>query len=459
MAPHADFFENDMSSWISHVINTDSVSSLSAGGIGMVTLPGSLAQLGWTEGFGLLIIAAIAAAASLFFLDWACQAIVSKQSENGHRHSSHSMDAATTSSYAGLVAHTLGHPGSQTLEFLTLTYCLGQVIAYLGAIGGQVVSLLSLVGFLDWTIHECICGVALVVIFPLSLLPEAGAMRFAGFLGTICMIYIAGAVVLGDGIGALKGGGMCSLSDSAAAVDDDGDGGGMGSYTTLLKNAPIFLFSMNASVTYVPVRYQHRTCLGELLVGGTLSTSGIVKRESTTVIWTSILVAGFFYAVCSGVAYMAYCDQVPENVVDVWPLTWIPGSLARFFLAIELTMAAAGIYVPLGRAAFWHLLFGPFEKVAAKGATRTIVTLAFVAVSAFGSILLGGALALPLSITSALCVTAQMFVLPGLCVSTLLPGSRIRNIIPGGRMTALGFALFGGIFGILSLAALFGLMG
>ena len=65
---------------------------------------------------------------------------------------------------------------------------------------------------------------------------------------------------------------------------------------------------------------------------------------------------------------------------------------------------------------------------------------------AIGSILLGGALALPLAITSALCVTAQMFVLPGLCVSAILADSHVGTSFPGGRFAAVAFALVGAAF-------------
>jgi hypothetical protein len=56
--------------------------------------------------------------------------------------------------------------------------------------------------------------------------------------------------------------------------------------------------------------------------------------------------------------------------------------------------------------------------------------------------------------TSALCVTAQMFVLPGLILykTSVQKGGGGR----GCSTTALGFALVGIVFGVLSLAALFG---
>jgi hypothetical protein len=77
---------------------------------------------------------------------------------------------------------------------------------------------------------------------------------------------------------------------------------------------------------------------------------------------------------------------------------------------------------------------------------------------AIGSDLLDGALALPLAITSALCGTAQVFVLPGLCVLALLEGST-NNCITCVMLTAIGFVAIGGGLGLLSLVALLGMLG
>lgn len=117
-------------------------------------------------------------------------------------------------------------------------------------------------------------------------------------------------------------------------------------------------------------------------------------------------------------------------------MLWTLGLLAGFqvywhaiFLSVELTVAAAGIYIPLG-----------------------LVTAALIGTNAVGSIALGGALALPLAVTSALCVTAQLFDLPGLCVSELIGISAD----PVAAVVALAFAALGAAFGILSLSALFG---
>mmetsp|Transcript_882 Transcript_882/g.1641 ORF Transcript_882/g.1641 Transcript_882/m.1641 type:complete len:477 (+) Transcript_882:254-1684(+) len=414
-----------------------------AGGIGMVTLPGSFASVGWVEGILLLVIAGLAAALSLILLNRAANITGNAQS------------------YASLVSHVLGEAGSITLEALTLAYCCGQVVAYLGAIGGQVVSLLSYLVGINISIHQAIACVAFLGMFPLSLLPEAGGMRFAGVLGTACMMYIVLAVVLGDGTSAMAGG-VCSLEAASNAHDESAPNVPIPfspSLTVMLKNAPIFLFAMNASVTYVPVRYEQKN----LLLGHYHQYESLelkqtkAEQASWRLIWAAILAAGLFYLSCSGVAYAAYCNAVPENVVDAWPLAWMPGLLARAFLAIELTVAAAGIYIPLGRAAFWHLRYGPDETVAASGLTRLVVTLGVVATGAIGSMALGGALTLPLAVTSALCVTAQMFVLPGLCMFRLQKGNA-PALIPGGSLAAVAFAAVGAAFGALSLVALFGLL-
>ena len=128
------------------------------------------------------------------------------------------------------------------------------------------------------------------------------------------MIYIAVAVLVGDGFGALRQGGMCSLEDSATG-ETEGPEAFSPSWIALLKNAPIFFFAMNGSTAYVPVRYQHRTCLGHLLMLGsswneserdydtengndtsavTVAAATTIKRESRAVIARAVSVAGSF---------------------------------------------------------------------------------------------------------------------------------------------------------------------
>lgn len=96
------------------------------------------------------------------------------------------------------------------------------------------------------------------------------------------------------------------------------------------------------------------------------------------------------------------------------------------------------------------------------------------ALPALGAAALGGALALPLAATSALCVTAQMLVLPGLCCARIEANRHARLIDqeaekrcggPRGGMSylrgvvaPLGFAAGGAAVGVLSLVALFGLL-
>ena len=75
-------------------------------------------------------------------------------------------------------------------------------------------------------------------------------------------------------------------------------------------------------------------------------------------------------------------------------------------------------------------------------------SLGILALGAAASILLSGALALPLAVTASLCVTAQLFVLPGLAV--------YRS---SGSVAALVFSFVGIAFGVLSLLALFGVLG
>jgi len=94
------------------------------------------------------------------------------------------------------------------LEALTLVYCLGQTLAYLGAIGSQVSSLLPLLG-LRLSVVGSTCAAAAAAVFPLSLLPDASGMRFAGAVGTAMGAVIILIVLLGDGAYAAANG-ACS---------------------------------------------------------------------------------------------------------------------------------------------------------------------------------------------------------------------------------------------------------
>ena len=189
---------------------------------------------------------------------------------------------------------------------------------------------------------------------------------------------------------------------------------------------------------YVPVRKEHKA-------------SGAGSAASSILIGSSLLSAGLFYLLCSATAYYAYCSEIPENVVDVWPNSWTPGVFAKVALSLELLVAGAGIYIPLGTASFWHLIRGPEVITPASFLTRALVSFALVLFGVIGSILLSGALTLPLAVTSALCVTAQMFVLPGLILYKVKVNKdqRALSIMP------LAFALVGLLLGVLSLAALF----
>ena len=392
--------------------------SLSAGTLlapGMVTLPGSFAILGYAEGALALVAASTAAAWSLVLLDSACKKV----------------NKASSASYGALVASILGPAGCYALEALTLVYCLGQVVAYVGAIGAQASAI--------WghfqpghrlPVNWATAGSALLAMLPLSLLPERGVMRFAGAAGCLCMVYIVATIILGDATRAALGQGPCSLSGGSLNPVAFGR-----SATRLLQNLPIFLFSMNASVIYVPVRSGHGPSLRGAPGGRHL-------------IALSVAASAMLYLSCSAAAYYAYCGGVPENVVDAWPISWVPGLFARVLLCLELLVAGAGIYVPLARASLWHLIFGPRAKAAAAGWARLAASLGILALGAAASVLLSGALALPLAVTASLCVTAQLFVLPGLAV--------YRS---SGSVAALVFSLVGIAFGVLSLLALFGVLG
>ena len=289
------------------------------GGVGMITLPGSFAQIGYGYGILFLLLSCLCAASSLVLLDWCCKAVVKIAVKSTT--TSSSTNDSMTSSYAGLVAFTLGSFGSQTLEWLTLVFCIGMVIGNLGAISNQLVVVLSLV---DITITQTTATLieACVIMFPLSLVPEESSMRFAGIIGSACMVYVIGTIFYGDGVPALRSGTVCALSKDNTDTEDT-----VAATTTaftsslvlLLQNAPLFLFALNGSTAYIPVRYHHVTLLQHLLgLGGsggtnrtptTTAATATIQHETKNVILFSVSAGGFCYLLTCCVVYIAFCND------------------------------------------------------------------------------------------------------------------------------------------------------
>ena len=299
------------------------------GGVGMITLPGSFAQIGYGYGILFLLLSCLCAASSLVLLDWCCKAVVKIAAKSTKpttttgtniNTTTNSTSDSMTSSYAGLVAFTLGSFGSQTLEWLTLVFCIGMVIGNLGAISNQLVVILSL---LDITITQAMATLieACVIMFPLSLVPEESSMRFAGIIGSACMVYVIGTIFYGDGVPALRSGTVCALSKDNTDTEDT-----VAATTTaftsslvlLLQNAPLFLFALNGSTAYIPVRYHHVTLLQHLLgLGGsginrtptTTAATATIQHETKNVILFSVSAGGFCYLLTCCVVYIAFCND------------------------------------------------------------------------------------------------------------------------------------------------------
>lgn len=460
-------------------ITTTSVVNLvlatpSIGGIGMIILPGVFANVGWLEGTLLFLASGILSAASLFLLEWICETVNAKGRLNGNSHhhnpTSHHIDGSlgnlfaipseATASYEGVVKSCLGMPGSILVELSILLHCLGQMVAYTGALSSQIFPFFSLLGIQEG-IETFIWITSLGIIFPLSIISEDSAkMKFGGIIGTVCMMYIASVIVFENGLGLYsQDGDVCSLSPESSHHAIKG-------WVSLLQNAPIFLFVTNMSGAYVPVRYQQMTCLGRLLSsvtmwsGHTSEIAEIPNQESSVLVWTSLIMAGEVYLVATCVAYAAHCDSLPENVLEIWPITWIPGLLARLFLIVELVVISVGFLLPMSRASLWRILLcgRTYNESPTSYTLKTFVATVFLVIAgAFGSLLFDGALVLPLAITSAVCGTAQMFVIPAMCALALLRKGAMYTDNPYiGTTLILAFVVLGCGFGFFSLLALLG---
>lgn len=151
------------------------------------------------------------------------------------------------------------------------------------------------------------------------------------------------------------------------------------------------------------------------------------------------------YVICSASGYITFCGGTPDNVLDAFPTSHWPSLLARAALIVQLICASAGVYLPLARAALWHLMHGLGAEAPESIGLCAVVklTMPILAAASMVAIALGGVLALPLSLTSAICTTGIMFVFPGLCVFAIAPkdGSFLQDIISPCAFAAAGIVV------------------
>eukprot|EP00434_Breviolum_minutum_P027152 symbB.v1.2.024015.t1/scaffold2154.1/size87782/2 len=386
---------------------------LSTIGVGALTLPYTTATIGYGQSLVLLLTFFLVSVYNLYLLDFICR----------------SPNCSGAKSYAAVVSAVLGQTGAYGLEAFMLLYSFGLSVSYMGVIGSEVNVLAQLMGG-DEAISQAdlITLVAILVVLPLSLLPDA-LLRMSGAVGTVCMILTTAIVVC-----------MVPWTSEVPYVRACADATTRGplslvawrsSPVALLAAVPMFSFCMNAATAFVSIRSEMGSSYQEP-----------PRTSIVALIWLAQSFALLDYLVSGAAGYVSFCQGAPDNVLDGFPLTHWPSLLARFAIALQLTCACSGVYIPLARAALTHLIIG-LTSGAPQGLGRVISTASLVSLMVLVARLLDGALALPLGLTSAVCTTAIMFVFPGLCAYCL-----------NGGKTPLAFAACGLVIGTASTVTL-----
>mmetsp|Transcript_91538 Transcript_91538/g.296123 ORF Transcript_91538/g.296123 Transcript_91538/m.296123 type:complete len:452 (+) Transcript_91538:47-1402(+) len=400
---------------------------LSSVGVGALTMPWTTATLGWLQLSALLLVVFFVSVYNLFLLDSACRAMPTGRA---------------WSSYGGLVAATLGSPGAYALEAFTLLYSFGLSVTYFGVVGDQL-SALALKLVANWSSEsnpalspwllrpDVLMTIAILcIVLPLSFLSDKW-LRLTGVVGSACMLFTTLVI-----IGSAPWRAPPALFDACAGSSALGRPGlapvaWVSSLPALLDAVPMLTFCLNAATAFVTIRAQ-------LQPPG--QTGQPPRGLVASMIWGGQLLALVDYALASAAGYLTFCGAVPDNVLDAYPTSHLLALAARLALAVQLCLACAGVYVPLARASLWRLLRGIYVEGEPFGASCGTATALLLVVMLAAAVALGGLLALPLGLISAVCTTAIMFVFPGLCSARL-------QASPSGKCGPVLFALSGLVVG------------
>mmetsp|Transcript_84287 Transcript_84287/g.239074 ORF Transcript_84287/g.239074 Transcript_84287/m.239074 type:complete len:455 (-) Transcript_84287:101-1465(-) len=396
---------------------------LSVLGVGGLTLPYTFATVGWLQGLVMMVL--------FFFLSMYSVVLLDSTARE-------SPEGTNTASLASVASVALGPQISIVLETLMFLFSFGILVAYIGVVGTQLSFIANyffrvapgslLFDLLSKVSFVMVIGLGLVL--PISLLPEALIMRYSGIVGTVCMLFVMVVIVAS----APWVGSWPPLDTCSGGFDEPIMW--RSTSTGFLRVAPMLIFALNNSTAFLPIRAQLYKARATGVVG---------RRKVVVFAWVSQMICLVNYLVTAVVGYFTFCSHVPDNVLDGYGPGEILPLAARMALSIQLTASCLGVIVPLLRTAAWTLCCGSDVEMSPEA--RMAITPVVIAPPVLASVWLKGALSLPLGLTSSICITSYMFIVPGLTAYRLRqPGT------PWDRGKPLAFAGFGVAIAVLSTA-------
>lgn len=389
-------------------------------GLGGLTLPSTFAAVGWLQASMLIVVFFFVSLHGMFLLDKTCRALPPGTVVN-------------TASMASVVSVVFGHAGAFALEVIMLLFSFGALTSYLGVIGVELFAALNWLcpaGAAAWLSSTLLMAIATMgVIMPLSLLPDEMVRGMAGAAGTVCMLFVMSVVIASaPWVDAWPPINACSGVDSGPSLAPVS---WISGFQGLLKVAPLFIFSFNGSTAFLPIRAQ-------LWLPQSDPAKGVGRRKVSAFMWIGQAVVLLNYELTAFAGYMTFCARTPTMVLDGYSSLGLAALIARMALALQLIASCVGCWVPLCRAALWSLLCGTGTEVA--GMSRAGLTQVALLCPLLLSVVLNGSLDLPLGLTSSICLTTFMFIIPGLLAW--------RTKALGTSMLATAWPFLFAIFGI-----------
>ncbi|GKT37130.1 putative Amino acid transporter system N2 [Aduncisulcus paluster] len=270
-------------------------------GAGVLTLPYAMKVAGLGIGLLLLVIIALASFAAFHFL-------VAAGNEVGE------------SSYKMIAKKLWGKGWDYVCEIFVALYTLGTCCSYtiiLSDYANLVIGAFDEHAAEQWygSRQFCLAIIAILILFPLSMLQRIDFLKYTSFASLVCVIFVI-VVVLVYWLMAMAGSVESSISTEPVVWAKGG--------------IDVFLAAPLLGVSYT-AHYNVLNIYNEM--------SNRSHKKFSPVISSSVIIVSITYLLMSIPGYLTWRDDTPSNILDIYPNSFIPATLARLALAITISFS------------------------------------------------------------------------------------------------------------------------
>eukprot|EP00764_Aduncisulcus_paluster_P013704 gnl/Carplike_NY0171/7358_a10157_174.p1 GENE.gnl/Carplike_NY0171/7358_a10157_174~~gnl/Carplike_NY0171/7358_a10157_174.p1 ORF type:complete len:369 (+),score=96.83 gnl/Carplike_NY0171/7358_a10157_174:104-1108(+) len=161
----------------------------------------------------------------------------------------------------------------------------------------------------------CLAIIAILILFPLSMLQRIDFLKYTSFASLVCVIFVI-VVVLVYWLMAMAGSVESSISTEPVVWAKGG--------------IDVFLAAPLLGVSYT-AHYNVLNIYNEM--------SNRSHKKFSPVISSSVIIVSITYLLMSIPGYLTWRDDTPSNILDIYPNSFIPATLARLALAITISFS------------------------------------------------------------------------------------------------------------------------